>query len=61
MDLKIITHDLCSTRHDVHIRMLALFSEEITKGPGGAAEVFLFCLRIVSPMSASKAIISKHL
>ena len=37
----IITDDPCSTRHDVHVRMLAILASEITKGPGGAAEVFL--------------------
>ena len=31
--------DPCYTRHDVHVRMLALFSPFIRKGPAGAAEV----------------------
>ena len=35
----IITDDPCSTRHDVHVRMMAILGSEITKPPHAAAEV----------------------
>ena len=52
----IIADDPCSTRHDVHVRMLAILASEITKGPGAtrlvvllrffsfAFQLFLLCL-----------------
>ena len=48
----LFTHDPGS-RHSVHVRMLAILGSEITKGPGGAAEVFFFCLPYVFPASVS--------